>query len=731
MKTTKKTTKKQQVTVKKVERKGKNKEPPRLNQQGVLLSMGNLDLILRFEFTDEDLEIPEDKDSSKHSTPQYYRIENFNSISDLQFMENRPELWNKIRIIPNNHTLKQLLLAIKSTKAKYFIDYIPFGRPDFTGDEEFFGEIFNYCTERGGLYVNRTEIGEAGHTLRFEFTHKGKMHCFGADRNDYEKNFFDDEKEDSKNQSNSKNNEDSLDDEERKKKEIREQREREREREEERQKQEEENQNSSSNQNEQSSDEEKNQNNNEDSYAPKEQKVPTFTRSNCAFSKMEPLCVKYDWFFVNYEDLNNFKGDYTTKDLVELVYFLKKKGCKTFINFYQNAQEEEEDDDKYEKGEEDMGIAKENFNSGPNNYAMSKNVEEEEEEKEVNEVDDENDEMKLMNNLYYVVEAYFFDTKQAVDIFDEHYQYFRNDKKNKKNKKNRIDRRKVFDYFIKGIASGTRDEVDGNKFGFFMDNFKKYDIINCSKKKAKKLEFDCQLHPKINHNNIDVINEYKKIIRDNKDYYISLFIAFLLGGIASTKVITTELILTSFLNAIEIIKRKIECTKNHVVINENNIMKYRLSEKAIAEQIKKLTEGDQENGFILDCVNKEKSSLKDYVALYDYHLVHYLSNFLVQRELKNKGFIDKDGYIMYDKEYKKVMGAPINQKPRTKQQIDKKVIKSIKQIDVATRLKDKEIDSKEVAMRFSNKTEKKIPTAKYCLPTKKEEKKTQKEGKKK
>ena len=208
MKTTKKTTKQ---VVKKVEKKKKSKEPPRLSQQGVLLSMGNLDLILRFDFTDEDLEIPLDSDASKQSkqssSPQYYRIENFNSIADLQFMENRQELWNKIKIIPNNHTLKQLLLALKTTKAKYFIDYIPFGRPTFTGDEEFFGEIFNYCTERGGLYVNRTEIGEAGHTLRFEFTHKGKMHSFGADRNDYEKNyFFDDEKiDDTKNQSNTKN----------------------------------------------------------------------------------------------------------------------------------------------------------------------------------------------------------------------------------------------------------------------------------------------------------------------------------------------------------------------------------------------------------------------------------------------------------------------------------------------------------------------------------------------
>ena len=714
-------------TKKKTNQKNKDKDKkkraksPRKSKQSVLLSMGRLDLIFKFHFSDEDLEIPEsekknddDKSKSKTFDSAHYRIEDFNKISDLHFLQNKPEIWDKIQIIPNNHTLKHLLLALKSVKKKYFIDYIPFGKPTFSDDEEFFEDIFNYATVKGGLYVNRTGLGEEGHSLRFEFYHKGRSHSFGAER-------LEEDKKDEEKVVELKNEDEELDEEEKQNKEIRERRERDREREVERQKQEKEKKENSG-----SEDEEK-----EEVKPVVGVNIPKFTRQDCVFSKIEPLCVKYDWLYINYEDLKNITGDYNIKDLVELCYFLKKKGCKTFINFYQNSQQEQDEDDKEEKGEEDMNLAKENFNSGANNYNASNNTEEEE-EKESAEEGEEDEEMKLMNNLYYIIEAYFFDTKQAIDIFDEHYQNFRTDKKQDKKQKSKIDRRKVFDYFIKGIASGTKEEVDGNKFGFFMDNFVKYVIVNCSKKKAKKMDFDCQLHPKINHNNIGLINDYKKIIKENKDYYISIFVAFLLGSIVYSKEITTEAILTSFLNAIEIIKRKVECTKNDVYMSENNIMKYRLSEKAISDQIKKLTAGDQENGFILDCVNKEKSSLKDYVALYDYHLVHYLSNFLVQRELKNKGFIDKDGYVMYDKEYKGVMGTPSTQKkPKNKEQLNKKVLNSIKQIDVASRLKDKEVDSKQQALKTNVATEQKIPTAKYCLPTKKEDKKNQKDTKKK
>ena len=38
-----------------------------------------------------------------------------------------------------------------------------------------------------------------------------------------------------------------------------------------------------------------------------------------------------------------------------------------------------------------------------------------------------------------------------------------------------------------GIASGTKNEVDGDKYGFFLEDFMKYYVIHANKKKAKKM----------------------------------------------------------------------------------------------------------------------------------------------------------------------------------------------------------------------------------------------------
>ena len=39
-----------------------------------------------------------------------------------------------------------------------------------------------------------------------------------------------------------------------------------------------------------------------------------------------------------------------------------------------------------------------------------------------------------------------------------------------------------------GIASGTKKEVDGDKYGFFLEDFMKYYVIHANKKKRKKNE---------------------------------------------------------------------------------------------------------------------------------------------------------------------------------------------------------------------------------------------------
>ena len=331
--------------------------------------------------------------------------------------------------------------------------------------------------------------------------------------------------------------------------------------------------------------------------------------------------------------------------------------------------------------------------------------------------------MKCLNNLYYLTDLYFFDFKQAIEEFNKHYHFFTTDKSDKS-----INKQKLLDYFINGIASGTKREVDGDKYGFFLEDFLKFYVIHANKKKAKKNEFDCQLFPKINHNNIELIDKYKSTIKKNVNNYVSIFITFFISGVTSNGNVSDEVIIGSFLNALEIIKRKLECEKNNINLNENDLMKYKISEKNLAERIKELNLQNQEGDFVLDCTNKEKSELKEYVPLYDYHLVYYFRSYVNQKELKKKGFINDKGYIMYDPVHRKRMRPDLVKEKLNEEETQKKVENNIKNIDVGSRIKDKEIDSSKINHDSNLITLKKLPKSKYGIVTKKDKKK-KKEGK--
>ena len=118
--------------------------------------------------------------------------------------------------------------------------------------------------------------------------------------------------------------------------------------------------------------------------------------------------------------------------------------------------------------------------------------------------------------------------------------------------------------------------------------------------------------------------------------YVSMFISYIICGVASNGTVSDEVIIAAFLNGLEIIKRKLECEKNNITLTEKEMMKFKLSEKTLEEKIRELNLLSQEGDFVLDCTNKEKSELKEYVPLYDYHLVYYFRSNVNQKELKKR-----------------------------------------------------------------------------------------------
>ena len=122
---------------------------------------------------------------------------------------------------------------------------------------------------------------------------------------------------------------------------------------------------------------------------------------------------------------------------------------------------------------------------------------------------------------------------------------------------------------------------------------------------------------------------------------------------------------------------------------------------------------------------KNKSAIKDYVSLYDYNLKDFFSSDIIKKNLQDKGFINSEGYIMYDPVYRNIMGSKFKNSIKYKgEELKAKIVSNIKSIDVPARLKDKEYDPKKAVENQIVPTNKKIP---FIKPKKK--KKRRRDGK--
>jgi len=138
----------------------------------------------------------------------------------------------------------------------------------------------------------------------------------------------------------------------------------------------------------------------------------------------------------------------------------------------------------------------------------------------------------------------------------------------------------------------------------------------------------------------------------------------MLGALTNNNKNICEEINLSFTSALTIIKKEIECNKNDMPFNMAKLINYKTLRKGNREKRKNYAEKEKEKGFILDCTNNEKSKLKEYLSLKDKNLKWHFRNKNNMKYLVQKGFVDKQGYIMYDKEYKSVFRSP-NPKKKT------------------------------------------------------------------
>ena len=628
----------------------------KFSKDSPLFTIGELNIILKIDFHDEDLEIKDqgNKENQKNEK-NYYKLEDLKDIKSLSFLHKKEEILNRFHLKTNNEFLRLLIIGSQNMEKQTQIDYICFNIPIFEGEEKFFNDVLDFITKKYGIIFNKIPLSEKGkYSIKIEMSHKGETQEINLGKEAVEEHEEDNEIM---------------------------------------------GEGTSGNEDIHGKDEDDDKEDYEETEAMKKKLIPKFRRKN-VLCNLYPKYSKYGMIYLNFEDLGKFPGKFSLDDLFELIEFFKKKNSNIFINYYKQEEiEEEKNEEKSKKGKKTKKNKKKK---------EEKEKENESQKNENNNNEEPSEEMQQLNKLYYITDIYFFDKKQAIKDFDIHYKAFTEDEAKKS-----INSRNVYDYFIKAISTGTGDEVPSDKTGLFLDEFNKFIIIQVSKKSVNKQEYDCQPFPKINTHNLTEINQYKDIIKKNKNDFYTCFLSNMItsmGG-AAPKCIKAEIIYPAFLTGIDLVKKKVELIRNKIKIPDNEgFYKIKKNPKILAQELEKLAQGEKEGKFLLDCTNLITSNKKEYVSLYDYHLKNFFSSQSIRKELKNKGFIDSEGYIMYDPVYRSVMGTNnTNKKKYTEKEVEDKIISNIKDIKINTRLEDKELDSQKAVFNDNIATQIKIP----------------------
>ena len=317
---------------------------------------------------------------------------------------------------------------------------------------------------------------------------------------------------------------------------------------------------------------------------------------------------------------------------------------------------------------------------------------------------DGDDEMKNLNKIYLLTDTFLMDTNSALKCFNIHYKKFTNNKKNEKE----MTEKDLIDYFSATICCGGALSILNSKISFFVDeNFSKITIIEVPMNgKANVLNYEIRPFPKIDHSNIDSIDNFKKTLRENREFFKAVYFGGFFSKFATckNKIKGNEIFYPSHLTGVEILKRILDLSVNNMNLPLNQrFYIVRLNQKEINEYLKQEAIAKKEGNFVLDCTNVNKSKMKYYVPLFDYNLHEYFATKSVQKDLLNKGFINSKGFVNFDPLYRAGMRDAIRKKKRSSS-LNKEKEKILKQI------KKNEENNKERILRSVSPTNKKLPT---------------------
>ena len=217
-----------------------------------------------------------------------------------------------------------------------------------------------------------------------------------------------------------------------------------------------------------------------------------------------------------------------------------------------------------------------------------------------------------------------------------------------------LNKNQMWEYFKHGIYNKD-PQKKGKKIIIAMDDFKKIFFVKFTKNEDNPsiFEYDLKLYPKINLQNMKEILDFKKLLRTNFDEYIKIYIGTLLGVILKKNYIEDNDFLLGYLYATNKIKKLAEIKKYNLPIpREKNFFYPNLSKKGLEKMFTRTIYNKKERLFVLDGNKKKTIGIQQYNPLLDKNLASFFSSKNNQNFLKSKGFINKEGEIMYDPIYK-------------------------------------------------------------------------------
>ena len=243
------------------------------------------------------------------------------------------------------------------------------------------------------------------------------------------------------------------------------------------------------------------------------------------------------------------------------------------------------------------------------------------------------DSLNSLSAIMIYTDCFIFERKESISYFNLINQLHNSNYKEEKSKISDKQLEKLF------LGSFTSKRNKHSKVGIFMDEFCKITIIEKQGNNVMNNSYPIDLHPKINHTNLKLIEEYKSNITIHKEFLKSVF-----NGSFIYKILYDHGIELSVNCSVELTKRVLEIFRLNMEFPTNPefyIVNIKKSNSSILEKQK-------EDNFVLDCINKNKSSLGYYNPLRDYNLHSFFSSNVIRRHLKNVGFINTKGFLLED-----------------------------------------------------------------------------------